>query len=169
MDFFARQDTARRHTTLLVFYFLLAVLGIVVCVNVVSAIAFKAVAAKAVYGEAASVPGAFYAVVTLATLALIAGGSLVQIMSLAGGGAALARMMGARPVSRASSDPAERRLLNVVEEMAIASGTAVPQVFVMDEQAVDQRVRRGLLAQPGGRGGHARHARDDSTATNCRG
>ncbi len=134
MDFFANQDTARRHTTLLVFYFLLAVLGIVVAVNGVSAIAFKAVAAKAAYGEAAAIPGVFYLLVTMVTLAIIGIGSLVQIIGMASGGPAVARMMGARPVSGESKDANERRLLNVVEEMAIASGVSVPQVFVMADQ-----------------------------------
>jgi Zn-dependent protease with chaperone function/uncharacterized tellurite resistance protein B-like protein len=135
MNFFEQQDAARRHTRRLVVLFLLAVVAIVVAVNLVAALAFMGVSADLVTdGKRIMAPASFYVFVTLATLALIAGGSLVQIMRLAGGGAKLARMMGARQVSRASTDPAERRLLNVVEEMAIASGTAVPEVFVMDDQ-----------------------------------
>jgi len=135
MNFFEQQDAARRHTTRLIALFLLAVVAIVAAVNLVAAVAFMGVSAEQVAGVKRSMaPASFYAFVTFATLALIAGGSLFQIMSLAGGGAVLARMMGARPVTGSSSDPDERRLLNVVEEMAIASGTAVPQVFVMDDQ-----------------------------------
>src|ERR1017187_4601716 len=135
MNFFEQQDAARRQTTRLVMLFLLAVVAIVVAVNIVAAVAIIGVSVNYIISSGRiTAPASFYVFVTFATLALIAGGSLVQIMSLAGGGAKLARMMGARPVSRASSDPAERRLLNVVEEMAIASGTAVPQVFVMDDQ-----------------------------------
>lgn len=135
MNFFEQQDAARRQSTRLVLLFLLAVAAIVVAVNIISALAFIGVSADtAAGGVRIRAPASFYAAVTLATLALIAGGSLFQIASLAGGGAALARMMGARPMSRDSSDPAERRLLNVVEEMAIASGVSVPQVFVMDDQ-----------------------------------
>ena len=135
MNFFEQQDAARRQSTRLVVLFLLAVVAIVVAVNIVAALAFMGVSVEQASGGARIMaPASFYLFVTLATLALIAGGSLVQIMSLAGGGASLARMMGARLVSTQSSEPAERRLLNVVEEMAIASGTAVPQVFVMDEQ-----------------------------------
>ncbi len=135
MNFFEQQDAARRHTTRLVLLFLLAVAAIVIAVNIVAALAFVGASADlAKQGAHLQAPASFYAMVTLATLALIAGGSLVQMHRLAGGGAAVAIMMGARPVSRASSDPAERRLLNVVEEMAIAAGTAVPQVFVMDDQ-----------------------------------
>ena len=135
MNFFEQQDAARRQTTRLVVLFLLAVVAIVVAVNIVSALAFVGISADTATGGArVNAPASFYAIVTLATLALIAGGSLVQILSLARGGASLARMMGARPISAQSSDPAERRLLNVVEEMAIASGIAVPQVFVMDNE-----------------------------------
>jgi Zn-dependent protease with chaperone function len=46
-------------------------------------------------------------------------------------------MVGARPVSPATEDAAERRLLNVVEEMAIASGTAVPRVYLMEEGGIN--------------------------------
>ena len=139
MNFFEQQDAARRQSTRLVVLFLLAVAAIVIAVNIVSALAFAGISANTATGGArVNAPASFYAIVTLATLALIAGGSLAQIMSLAGGGASLARMMGARQISAQSSDPAERRLLNVVEEMAIASGIAVPQVFVMDgEQAIN--------------------------------
>jgi len=136
MNFFEQQDAARRNTRRLVVLFLLAVVAIVVAVNIVSALAFIGISADlATGGVRIKAPASFYAIVTLATLALIAGGSLVQIRKLAGGGEDLALMMGARPLSRASTEPAERRLLNVVEEIAIASGTAVPQVFAMDAEA----------------------------------
>jgi Zn-dependent protease with chaperone function/uncharacterized tellurite resistance protein B-like protein len=135
MDFFEQQDAARRHTTRLVVLFLLAVVAIVIAVNFVAALAFIGVSANSAGGAARiNAPPSFYATVTLATLALIAGGSLVQLASLTGGGAVVARMMGARRISTDSSDPAERRLLNVIEEMAIASGIAVPQVFVMEDE-----------------------------------
>jgi len=135
VNFFEQQDVARRHTTRLIVLFLLAVAAIVFAVNIVAALAFIGITTEAASaGLYVRAPASYYTTVTLATLALIGCGSLVQILRLAEGGAAVARMMGARPVSRASSDPAERRLLNVVEEMAIASGTTVPQVFVMDDQ-----------------------------------
>ena len=51
-----------------------------------------------------------------------------------GGGAALAQAVGARAIQPHSADAAERRLLNVVEEMAIASGVPVPSVHVIDEE-----------------------------------
>jgi Zn-dependent protease with chaperone function len=58
-----------------------------------------------------------------------------EILTLrAGGGAAVARMVDARRVAPNTSDPLERRLLNVVEEMAIAAGTRVPAVYIMDAE-----------------------------------
>jgi Zn-dependent protease with chaperone function len=66
------------------------------------------------------------------TAAVILVVSLVNVAKLAGGGAAVARMIGAREVARDTRDPLERRLLNVVEEMAIASGIRAPAVYVMD-------------------------------------
>ncbi|HWH42251.1 MAG TPA: M48 family metalloprotease, partial [Usitatibacter sp.] len=69
------------------------------------------------------------------TLAVILGVSLAKVLELrAGGGAAVARMLGAEPVLRSTQDPLERRFLNVVDEMSIAAGTRVPQVFVMRRQ-----------------------------------
>jgi len=135
VNFFEQQDAARRRTTHLVVLFLLAVAAIVIAVNIVTAFFFLNMPVDQILGDGRMLAStSFYAVVTLATLALIAGGSLVQISRLSAGGTALARMMGARPLARASTEAAERRLLNVVEEMAIASGTSVPQVFVMDDQ-----------------------------------
>ncbi|MEE8277248.1 MAG: M48 family metallopeptidase, partial [Thermoanaerobaculia bacterium] len=47
---------------------------------------------------------------------------------------AVARLLGGRPVDPNTDDPNERRLLNVVEEMAIASGAPVPEVFVLEKE-----------------------------------
>jgi len=60
--------------------------------------------------------------------------SLFKLLELRAGGKAVAELMGARRVSRDSGDPDERKLLNIVEEMAIASGTPVPPVYVMDKE-----------------------------------
>ncbi|MFN3586600.1 MAG: M48 family metallopeptidase, partial [Moraxellaceae bacterium] len=61
-------------------------------------------------------------------------GSLREYWRLAGGGKSLAQMVGARPVAFDTTDPAERRFRQVVEEMAIASGTPVPALYVMDRE-----------------------------------
>jgi len=72
--------------------------------------------------------------VSLVTLTIIGVGSLYRISALSAGGRAVSEMMGARAVNPTTTDPDERKLLNVVEEMAIASGVPVPQVYVMDEE-----------------------------------
>jgi Zn-dependent protease with chaperone function/uncharacterized tellurite resistance protein B-like protein len=61
--------------------------------------------------------------------------SLVQAIKLRDGGDVIAEMVGARRVSQETKDPLERRLLNVVEEMAIAAGVRLPKVYVMDEES----------------------------------
>jgi Zn-dependent protease with chaperone function len=65
---------------------------------------------------------------------LIAGGTALEMSALASGGDTVAKMVGARPVDPSTRDLLDRRLLNVVEEMAIAYGVAVPRVFVMDDE-----------------------------------
>jgi Zn-dependent protease with chaperone function len=80
-------------------------------------------------------PGLF-ALVSLATLTLVGLGSLYKVLQLSrGGGPVLAASLGGRPVARDSDDLLERRLLNVVDEMAIAAGVPVPRVFVLREEA----------------------------------
>src|SRR6185436_19728659 len=73
------------------------------------------------------------------TGAVIAGGSLYKTAALSrGGGVAVATLLGGKPLEPGNASPAERRLLNVVEEMALAAGTAVPSVYVLpDEQGIN--------------------------------
>jgi Zn-dependent protease with chaperone function len=69
------------------------------------------------------------------TLTIIGTGSFFKTLSLARGGRAVAELLDGRLVNPNSTDAHERKLLNVVEEMAIASGVPVPQVYVMDGEA----------------------------------
>ena len=68
------------------------------------------------------------------TVLVIAVGSLYKISELSGGGEVIALMLGGRAINPQTTDLAERRLLNVVEEMALASGMPVPPVYVMDRE-----------------------------------
>jgi Zn-dependent protease with chaperone function len=70
----------------------------------------------------------------LITLTILLGGTAYKVTELRGGGEVVARLMGGTPVSPQSTDPDEQRLRNVVEEMAIASGTPVPQIFVLPDE-----------------------------------
>lgn len=139
MDFFAAQDHARRNSRLLVVWFALAVAGIVAVVYLAIVIALTVGA-----DEPRLVPASLWDPLLFATTAVTVGsvillGSGWKTVQLArNGGATIAEELGGRRVARASADPLERRLINVVDEMAIASGIAAPQVYVLDaEQGIN--------------------------------
>lgn len=125
MNFYERQEAARRGSTRLVVLFVLAVLGIVAAVDL-------AVLFLLGGGERS---GTLLAFTTLFTAAVIGLGSLYRIASLRGGGDAVAVQMGGVPVPEDTTDFALRRLRNVVEEMAIASGVPVPRIYVLEHEA----------------------------------
>ena len=77
----------------------------------------------------------YWLYITAAVVAVVAAGSAYTSLKLRGGGPALAAMVGARTVDPATSNTNERRLLNVVEEMSIASGTPTPALYVLDDEA----------------------------------
>jgi len=138
MDFFQRQDKARKKTKLLVFYFAIAVAALIVAVYFASLVIFTSAQAHFHrYGEQPEFalwnPQLFLGV-AVGVLAVILIGSAYKTIALAQGGSAVSEMMGGRLVKPNTNDTDERKLLNVVEEMAIASGVPVPQVYVMDEE-----------------------------------
>lgn len=133
MNFFAQQEHARRQTRMLVILFALAVLAIVAAVNLVLALVWSWTQTGAVFGIR-EWPRGFFATNTGVTLALIAAGTLIEMFNLRDGGDAVAKMAGGRRVSPSTTDLRERRLLNVVEEMAIASGIAAPKVYLLDRE-----------------------------------
>ncbi len=142
MDFFTRQESARKHTKLLEVYFVLAVISIVVMVYLVAVIVLNFHGHRTAfrYGGYQETtlggmwwnPKKLFLGVSLGTIAFIFCGSAFKTMQLSGGGSVVAEMLGGRVVNANTSDPDERKLLNVVEEMAIASGTPVPHVYVME-------------------------------------
>jgi len=125
-SFFEHQQLARRSTRIMVVLFLLAVAAIVVAVDAVFGLAY-AIAFEEPPGD-----GLMWG--ALATAAVILVVSAVNVAKLAGGGEAVAKMLGARRVASNTAEPLERRLLNVVEEMSIAAGVRVPAVYVMDAE-----------------------------------
>ena len=125
MDFFEHQERAKTRTTLLVVYFVLAV-------ALITALIYLVVAALFEHETNSLWDPALFAGVSVAVLAVVTAGSLFKIMTLSGGGHVVAEMFGGRLVPRDTHDPIERRLLNVVEEMAIAASVPVPPVYIMD-------------------------------------
>lgn len=144
-QFFERQDSARSQTTRLLFLFGLAVLAIVVALSVFGFLVGNMInegssarqGLRVQAGNAVS-PWLISALFGGGSLIVIALGSLYQISMLRfGGGTRVAESVGGRQLAHHTSDPLERRLLNVVEEMAIASGTPVPPVYMMDETGIN--------------------------------
>lgn len=133
MNFFEQQEHARRQTRTLIILFVLAVIAIVVAVNLTAALLWIWAQGGTLSGPN-YYPNGFFLANTLITVGLIAGGTMVETFNLREGGDAVAQMAGGRMVSPASQDLLERRLLNVVEEMAIASGIACPKVYVLDKE-----------------------------------
>jgi Zn-dependent protease with chaperone function len=142
MDFFAQQEKTRKKTKWLVIYFILAVAAMITAIYIAALLVFSGVQLHQHryqnYDETQPQislwnPQIFLSV-ALGTIAVILIGSSYKTMALASGGSAVSEMMGARLVNPNATDPDERKLLNVVEEMAIASGIPVPQVYVMDDE-----------------------------------
>jgi len=129
MDFFRSQDVARRKTGWLVLYFVFAVIGVVGAVALVAAISVNVAADQ----KAALTPPVVLAAGG-AALVVIFLGTAFKTAQLSSGGKVVAESLNGRPLNPSTTDPLERRLLNVVEEMAIASGVPTPPVYVMDDE-----------------------------------
>ncbi|MEK6244257.1 MAG: M48 family metallopeptidase [Pseudomonadota bacterium] len=144
-SFFENQHLARRNTRLLVVLYLLAVVGVIIAVDLVVAGLYAWNFESGHAGKDLSwitrlriVPSSLYVWGALGTALLIFAVSGWNIVQLGSGGKAVAQMAGARRVPSDTRDPLERRLVNVVEEMSIASGVRVPAVYVMDgEQGIN--------------------------------
>ncbi|MCW9013046.1 MAG: M48 family metallopeptidase [Gammaproteobacteria bacterium] len=134
MDFFERQDRARRNTWLLALYFLLAVALIVVAVNAAFYLFFKFTEAYP-YTPRTWFSHTVWLYVTAGTLLVILLGSVSRFVSLAGGGKAVAEMAGARLVDLNTANMNEKKYINVVAEMAIASGVPMPVLYVLDDES----------------------------------
>lgn len=137
MDFFSSQDMARRNTGRLVLLFALAILSLIAITNLFLLYVFGA------FGEVINVPlyeridWRLSAYVSFGIVFVVTCGSLYKIMSLAGGGAKVAQMLQGRLLQAGSQDLHEQRILNVVEEMAIAAGTPVPPVYLLEESGIN--------------------------------
>jgi Zn-dependent protease with chaperone function len=148
-NFFARQQHARKSCRNQMILFVLAVSIIVAVTTMAIRLAWYLYISASAYtsfdsGEAYTYhrklstftffDPAFFIFMSMAIVIVILAASLYKMHTLQKGGAAVAEMLGARRISGNASDPAQRRLINVVEEMAIASGIPVPLIFVLDSE-----------------------------------
>lgn len=127
MNFFEHQEQARRQSRRMLWLF---ALSMVVIVAVIDAAVLLAIGL-----DVRRVGWQAMLFVSLSVVLVIQLGSLYRVATLRTGGKAVALGMGAVPVPPSSGDFAYRRLSNVVEEIAIASGVPVPEIFVLEEEA----------------------------------
>ncbi|MFY7819170.1 MAG: M48 family metallopeptidase [Akkermansiaceae bacterium] len=133
MNFFTAQDKARSRTRWLVLWFALATLATVASLYAITGLLMQW-RALALGAEVSWIghPLSFWTAAISAIV--IPSGSVYKLRQLSQGGAVVARDLGARRIHPMTNDFSERQLLNVVEEMAIASAIPVPEVWVMDEE-----------------------------------
>ena len=130
MDFFGHQDQARKASGRLVWLFVAAVL----CIITLIYIATKTTLIVAKTGHDDLIDWPVLTAVIGVVVVVVGGAMLFKTAQLRSGGSTVAEMLGGRLVEMDTKDPKERMLRNVVEEMAIASGVPVPDVFVMDNE-----------------------------------
>jgi Zn-dependent protease with chaperone function len=140
VNFFEHQERARRQSRWLLVVFTLAVAAIVVAVNGIVLLAvlstsWDPAAEGLTFNEMLRVHWPLMAGTAVACIALIFVASLFRTLSLKAGGGQVARQLGGTQVDPSTSDPMRRRLYNVVEEIALASGVPVPEVYVLDREA----------------------------------
>ena len=124
MNFYEHQDQARKRTKIIVLLFIVAVLMImtivIVPVGLMSEWNAGAIAIAAVF------------------CVLIVGiSTLVKLRQLNGGGHVVAEMLGGTELETVGGDPAQRKVKNIVEEMAIASGMPVPPVYIIEDDSIN--------------------------------
>ena len=136
MDFYSRQAAARGQTRWLIFAFIVALLAVALALDFVL---FTFLAGRSVgYGlsalDYARANPQQVVLCTLLVMGVLGLASLYKSMELRGGGGVVARSLGGVPVSSDTADLKRKRLLNVVEEMAIASGVPMPEVYVLEQE-----------------------------------
>ena len=139
MNFFEYQEQARRQTRWLVFLFILAVLIIIVVINVAILVALGLMNTEeqqfvfSMQTLKANIPTLLGGAAV--TAAVIAIASLFKTAALRSGGGKVARDLGGVLVEADANDPLRRRLYNVVEEIALASGIPVPEIYVLEQES----------------------------------
>ncbi len=148
MNFFEAQDKARKKTTRLILLLFLAVVVLLVFANFVAfLISYFFLSDR----EGTTVINADYSLSVLQNyypwelllaistfvFLLIITGSMIKMINLSDGGDTVARMLGGRLIQGGTADLKQRRLLNVVEEMAIAAGMTVPRVYLLDDSSIN--------------------------------
>ena len=143
MDFFQAQDIARRKTGRLTLLFIAAVISLVLLTNLLVAAVYLWSNNYAMPGTISIVellrqlPTEYWLLISFGVVGVIATASLFKYMMVRGGGRSIAESLGGVLIPQSTTDTGERRLLNVVEEMAIAGGVPVPPVYLINEPSIN--------------------------------
>jgi Zn-dependent protease with chaperone function len=145
VDFYAYQAASRRRSRVFVGMFMVAVGAVVIALDAVIFTVLAARSSASSYGgqyaggspdplEFAAANPSTALTVSVLIIGVIALASLFKSAQLRGGGAVVAQSLGGVRVERDSADPARKRLRNIIEEMAIASGVPVPEIYVLEQE-----------------------------------
>lgn len=141
MNFFEYQARARSSTQLLVFLFICAVAALIALTTLLAIVTLGLARADgapaATLAEQARAAPEIFAGVSAVVISIVLLGTLFRTMQLRGGGRAVAEGLGGRLLNVQTRDADERKVLNVVEEMAIAAGMPVPQVYLLEDPAIN--------------------------------
>ena len=143
MNFFESQDRAKKKTAVLVFFFILAVLCLILMTEILVIVIFSLFETQSdpalVSMDDFTNSANFGVLITVAIAIILVVGlaCLFKMLQLRSGGAAVAAALNGRLLNNDTQDLEEKKLLNIVEEMAIASGIPVPPVYLMEEDAIN--------------------------------
>lgn len=146
MNFFEQQDRAQRNTKRLILLLCLAVISLIAITTLLFASVFyysnfqqrpEFQTLTFWQGMQQSISLNLFAGICLGIISVVFLGSLYKLFQFSGGGRDVAKAMGGQLIDQSTTNTDERKILNVVEEMAIASGTCVPPVYIMEDSAIN--------------------------------
>ncbi|VVQ13415.1 M48 family metallopeptidase [Pseudomonas fluorescens] len=135
MNFFEQQRRAKRRTVYLIFLMFMAVLSLIAVSCVLMTIPVEDGSGKVLMDL--ELDRQLVMTVSAVVVGIVLLGSLSKLMELSEGGKVVARRLEGRVINHSAQTLEEQRLMNVVEEMAIASGTAVPSVYLLPDLGIN--------------------------------
>ena len=127
MNFFEHQDRARQNTQQLIGLFAISITVMIVAIYIVTLFLFRM--APRIWWQPQLL--FFVGVITIMVIVLA---SLYKTARLQEGGRVIAQELGGRLLVPEMADEQGQQLLNIVEEMAIASGISVPEVYLLESE-----------------------------------
>ena len=148
MNFFEHQDQARKNTKKLIFLFVSAVVSLIAITTMVVASflyyfefhnnkRFQNYDSGGGFFVSSFVSWELIGIISFFVGSLILCGTLYKLRQLSQGGDVVATSLGGTLIAQDSDDADERKALNVVAEMAIASGTPIPNLYRLDESGIN--------------------------------